>query len=94
MRDAGIGGRLLRAIIGLIFGTSVTIGVRRGVDTNRVPLGVGLLSGLLEGAVLSPALFAFVTNSLIAALRASGLGVRIDGVPTCPRSCSWTIWPS
>ena len=28
----------------------------------------------------SPALFAFVTNSLIAALRASGLGVRIDGV--------------
>ena len=76
LRDAGIGGRLLRAIIGLIFGTSVTIGVRRGVDTNRVPLGVGLL----EGAVLSPALFAFVTNSLIAALRASGLGARIDGV--------------
>ena len=29
--------------------------------------------------MLSPALFAFVTNSLIEALRASDLGVRIDG---------------
>ena len=76
LRTAGVGGRLMRAIMGLIFGTSVVVGVRPGVETRRVPLGVGLL----EGAVLSPALFALATSGLLVTLRASGLGVRVGGV--------------
>ena len=39
-----------------------------------------LLVGLLEGAVLSPALFAFACSGLLRALRASGLGVRLGQV--------------
>ena len=73
LRRHGARGRFLRAIIGLIYGTSVVAGLRPGVDTGRIPLYVGLL----EGAVLSPALFAYVTSGLLAALRASGLGVSL-----------------
>ena len=72
LRRHGVGGRLLRAIVGLIHGTSVVVGLRPGVDTRRVKL----LVGLLEGAVLSPALFAFACSGLLRALRESGLGVK------------------
>lgn len=73
LRRHGVGGRLLRAIMGLIFGTSVVVGLRPGVDTPPVRLQVGLL----EGTVLSPALFSYVTGGLLAALRASGRGVSV-----------------
>ena len=76
LRTAGVRGRLLRAVMGLIFGTSVVVGVRPGVETRSVPLGVGLL----EGAVLSPAIFAFVTGDLLGALRASGRGISVGAV--------------
>ena len=52
------------------------VGLRPGVDTRRVKL----LVGLLEGAVLSPALFAFACSGLLRALRESGLGVRLGQV--------------
>ena len=47
-----------------------------GQHTPAILLGVGLL----EGAVLSPRLFAGVCDGLLAALRASGLGVSFGGV--------------
>ena len=73
---SGVRGHVLRALIGLIVGVSVRARIAPGQHTPAILLGVGLL----EGAVLSPRLFAGVCDGLLAALRASGLGVSFGGV--------------
>ena len=73
---SGARGHVLRAIVSLIVGVAVRARVAHGQHTDAIFLGVGLL----EGAVLSPRLFAGAVDGLLAALRASGLGVRHGGV--------------
>ena len=71
----GVGGHVLRAIVGLTADVAVCASVSRGCHTAPIRLGVGLL----EGAVLSPRAFAAVVDGLLAALRESGLGVCVAG---------------
>ena len=75
-RCSGVRRNVLLALIGLIVGVSVRARIAPGQQTPAILLGVGLL----EGAVLSPRLLTGVCDGLLAALRASGLGVSVGGV--------------
>lgn len=74
LNDIGIGGNMFKALLSIYKDVKCCVRLN-GVETEWFPVGCGLK----QGCSLSPILFNFFINDLVARISAMGLGIDKDG---------------